>query len=371
MSAAESYQFYGDTIDVVYYSTTGYKHATLNKSVNNYVYSRPSGDTEANLFSDAPAWVTSTNLQWVVYGASLSDYSLDPTYLGVSIEPNVHFSDCNALRFACAGYLANTTVSSQAYDGSFIRVSGQSELIYSNSSYTVNNVFPYWKIDRGNGAFRVLPVWCDYTSDTLANVSLLQVGLNGVRLDNTRLNIYLSCPLVNDTAYGGTGVVTGTVAPSTGTDINVNVDVDLHETNGLLSGIIDAVDGLIDGLIGLFVPSEEDLEDWCDDMDDLLHDHLGGMYEAVELIDDTYDGYGSVTAVNSFHVDACNIPLAGSTLTLGNWDVPLKTEALPPAFYDALAYIIDFLAVAAFVNMLRRKLEIILNPDSEVVETDG
>lgn len=253
LSVQESYEFYGNSIDIVYYSTTGYKRATLNKSVNGYSYNRPSV-TDTIVGTNIPDWVKSPDLTWVVYGASLSDYSPDPQYLGVEITPNVHFADCTGLRFACAGYLASTTVSSAAYDDSFINLHGLTDLRYSNSAYRDGDIYPYWRIDRGNGAFRVMPVWCDYQNQTISNVSLMKIGLNGVRLDGQRLNIYLSCPLVNDGATGGTGIVTGTTAPSQG-DINVNVDLDetnelIGESNTLIGRIIDFLHYIGETIVG-------------------------------------------------------------------------------------------------------------------------
>lgn len=371
MTAQEAYAFYGDTLDIVYYSSTGYKHATLNKSVNGYVYNRPSGDTEVNSFPDVPDWVKSTSLDWVVYGASISDYSLDPSYLGINITPNVHFTDCNALRFAAAGYLANTEVSSQAYDDSFIRVSGLTDLRFSNSPYAVNNVFPHWRIDRGNGSFRIAPVWCDYTSDTLTNVNLLQIGLNGCRLDNTRLNVYLSCPLVNDTAYGATGTVVSTSTPTTQTgvngDINVNVDVDMEETNGLLDSILDGISGLVDGIADIFIPEDGILESFENDLAELLQDTFGGVESdmLINVIEDllTHGATESVT------FPAINVP--GTNFHINSYSVPLKPASTQlHSFYDAVALALDLVATIAVLNQIFDKMKAVVVGE-KVVELEN
>lgn len=262
----EAYDFYGDSLSGVYYSSTGYKNITLIPSVNHYYYYR---NTNQLCGTDVPEWVTARSLNYVVYAAEARDFSQNPSYLGLSISPNVHFTNCNSLRIAACSYLSNSsTVSSSAYTESFIRVFGQTELRYTNYPYIQNDTYPYWQITRGGSDFRILPVWAEYNSDTLSNVSLLQIGFNGCRLDNGHLYVYLSCPLVNDGATAETGVVTGTSSGSGSSGTTVNVD--MTQTNSLLSSISSAISSLcqsiLDGLVALFVPSEGFFDDLLDQL---------------------------------------------------------------------------------------------------------
>lgn len=366
MSVNDAYAFYGSSIDCVYYSTTGYKHVTLVPSSNHYSYSL---QLNPEIYGeDIPTWLNTSNLNYVVYYAVVNDFSNNPSYLGISINPNVNFSDCTALRFCAASYLGSYTTSSQAYDESFIKLYGATELRYTNTPYIKDNIFPYMYILRGNNSrFRVQPVWCDYSSDTLSTVSMMQVGFNGCHLDGNEIDVYLSCPLVNDTAVPGTGIVTGTSSPSGGSS------ADLTETNGLISSVISAITNLpntiMQGLHNLFIPDDDFMDEFKDDMQDLLEDHLGGLYEAVTLLTDMFDDLPSVTAKQSIYIPACHIPLAGVDFVLGDWTVPLKVSGLPNIFYEGIAFITDFLATMAFLNMCRRKLEIFLNPDSEVIQS--
>lgn len=200
-------------------------------------------------------------------------------------------------------------------------------------------------------------------------------GNYGMTDNSNRYALCIGLPYISSDASGATG----TLPPeSSGTDINVNVNVDMSETNekldeqtGILQSIKQGIQGIFDtiknALVSVFVPDSDFMDDFKDDMQDLLSDHLGGLYQAISAIDDIFDRFVEARAKGSIHIDAVQIPLAGETLTLGNWDVPLKQDGLS-LLYDGIAFIIDFLAVAAFLNMCRNKLEIFLNPDSEVIQ---
>lgn len=365
LTPQEAYAFYGDTIQAVYYSTSGYKSVTLNASANRYSYYKTNISGQ-----DVPSWLNNSDLRFVYYGAQVSDYSLNPSYLGLDISPNAHFSDCTALRFAAAGYLGGTSVSAASYDASFINIYAGGQLRFENGLFvTSNNLYPEIYLSRGGGSWSNNLVWADYTSDTVGDVSLVRVGLNGTRTDGGYLGVYLLCPLVNDAAVTGTGVITGTTdttAPSGGSD------VDLTETNGLIGRVIQAVQSLgqsiLDGLKGLFIPDDDFMDQFSEDMDELAHDHLGGLYEAEQILVDMFGDFDQVTAKNEIYIPVAHIPLAGADLVLGDWHVPLKVSGLPAILYEGIAFIIDFLALMAFLSMCRRKLEVFLVPESEAIK---
>ena len=94
------------------------------------------------------------------------------------------------------------------------------------------------------------------------------------------------------------------------------------------------------------------------------------MYEAVATLDDFWDQFQNIQAKQEIYIPACHIPLVGTDFVLGDWHVPLKPTGIPQILYTSLALIVDFLAIMSFLKMCRNKLEIFLNPDSEVVESD-
>lgn len=365
LTPQEAYAFYGDSIQAVYYSQSGYKSVTLQPSSNRYSYYLQGSITG----QDVPAWLQNTSLRYVYYGAQVSDYSLNPSYLGLDIAPNVHFADCTALRFAACGYLGNIHVASASYEASFINIYAGGQLRYENGLYTDSNgYYPEIHLSRGGGDWTNSLVWADYQGDTVMNVSMVRVGLNGTRTDGGWLGVYLLCPLVNDAAVTGTGVITGT----TETTAPSGSDVDLTETNGLIGRVIQAVQNLassiLDGLKGIFIPDDDFMNEFKDDMQTLLEDHLGGLYEAEQIMVDSFGQLPNVVAKSEIYIPPVTLNLAGGNFKIGDWHVPLKVDGLPAALYEGIAFIIDFLCLAAFLRMCRNKLEIFLNPDSEVVK---
>ena len=194
------------------------------------------------------------------------------------------------------------------------------------------------------------------------------VHFDGLRSDN-RAHIFIGviCPYVDGDFSNEPAVTT---APSGTGDINVNVD--MTETNGLLDRILAAIQGIaqsiLDGIKGLFIPDDDFMDGFKDDMSDLLENHLGGLYEAEQIMTDAFGRFPEVAAKSEIYIPPVNLSLAGTTMKLGDWHVPLKVSGIPAVLYDGIAFIIDFLCLAAFLRMCRNKLEIFLNPDSEVVK---
>lgn len=373
MTPTEAYAFYGDSISCTYYNGSDYVNATLVPSSSRRVYYRAStGDVYGQ---DFPSWLgADSNMQYVYYYCVASDYSSNPSYLGLDISPNVHFSGCTDFRFAAFAYCGNNRVpnTSAGYSDSFIYVNN---LRFSNAqNVSAAGWYPAIPMTRSgsSGVWSCFGVWADFHSDVITSANLLRVGFNGARLDGNELGVYLSLPQYNT----GATPETGTAVPGTTTTTSAGSsggDVNLTETNGLISSVISAITNLpntiMQGLRNLFIPDDDFMDDFKDDMQDLLEDHLGGLYEAVTLLTDMFDDLPSVTAKQSIYIPACHIPLAGTDFVLGDWTVPLKVSGLPNIFYEGIAFITDFLATMAFLNMCRRKLEIFLNPDSEVIQS--
>ena len=275
MTGEEAYDFYGDSIQATYYSTSGYKNVTLTPSSNRYVYYYSSATTfSENLF---PEWGYSSTIPYVSYSAHVTDYSQNPSYLGFDISPNVHFSNCNAIRLCATTYAgASGTSISSSYSESFFDISDGHTLRYTNTPLIKSDgTYSILGLTRGSGNFRTMPVFLDYQSDTLGDVSLLRIGFNGARTDSNYICLYISAPLINDTAVGNSGISSG----SSGGSTIINNNVDMTETNSLLdrikSGISGLGDGLsnlgtsiLDGIKSIFVPSEGFMDDQIQEVKD-------------------------------------------------------------------------------------------------------
>lgn len=357
MTPAETRLIFGDSFDGKYYNGNDYVSVTFRYAGNTSVDSSDWTDPDGYFVQGRDV---------LIYSASASGVNSNASYVTVDVTPQYSLFDFDTL-YTNIGVTNAYTQNVSAYQTPFWTwfIDGQTVRFEGSSTIPASGQFPQ-VILRNSTSRKYIFCPVKYTNQSTVSGYSLRAGFYGASTYSSTLTVYIACPYITDGATGETGTFT-TTSGGSGGDVNVNVDIDLEETNGLLDGILDVLGGLGDMLLGLFIPSEEFLEDWVEAMQQLLEDHLGGLYEAIDEITSSFSGFSSVTAKQSFHVDACNIPLAGATLTLGNWDVPLKTAALPQIFYDALAYLIDFLATAAFLNMCKRKIELFLNPDNEVV----
>lgn len=365
MTASETRSFIGDTIDITYFNGSS------------YVDSVASYDTTVSFtteYSTNPVdYVVSSGNLWLRYSFTHSDINSNVNYITFSARPRYSIYDTEYLytAFACR---ANSSISIAAYQapqsnwyigGSGLHFENQNAFsssssgIYASIGYTgLTGFAPYVPIMHSQSStFSAYSIDATFYGPISGSVGYF----------------FVMCPYVSSGTSGASGTFSSASSGSSTTIAGSGTD--LTETNGLIGRVItaigSAVSSVIDGIAGLFVPDDEFLEDWVDGMKTLLSDHLGGLYQAIDLLTDFYDVYQGVTVKQSIHVDTVSIPLAGTSFTLGGWDMPLKVTGLPAVLYDGIAYIVDFLAVMMFLKMCRNKLEIILNPDSEVVQNDN
>lgn len=364
MTLSETQQFIGDQIPVRYFNGSDYVDAVATYAGQKQ---NPSGFTE---YSDSPVGFVSSAPIWLMYTCSLPGANSNNDYIEFHLEPSYSIFDteyiytCYAFSSASQISTVFTSPNSDWYIGGVITH-------FANSSASTNSSSKAWL--RGSSNSSGSDQYCSYipivhssaTKFSAYSIDCEFQGNSSYR-GNGYYTLYVMAPYVSGDATGASG----TFAPdqSGSGNINVNVDVDMDETNGLLDDIKQGIAGIGNTILGLFVPDDEFMEAWVDDMQDLLSDHLGGLYEAVASLEDFWQQFENVQAKSAIHIGECRLPLAGSELVLGNWDVPLKPSGIPQVLYTSLALIIDFLAVMAFLRMCRNKLEIFLNPNSEVIK---
>lgn len=359
MTPAEALQTFGETIDCQYYNGSTYAASTF---TYNGVWSSAYGDHSGG------SW-TYEGTQFLEYTSNVEP-SVNPQYITFDISPLYSLFDTLQIHTViCLSTGSQNSVSTVYQSPSWDWIyDGQQYHLENSSEGDISGQYAYIRSD-GQG-FTFVPA--DFTSARLASGYSYRAVFSGNQA-NYPCRLLIGLPYVSADASGSQGTFT-----TSGSDINVNVNVDMSETNskldeqtGILQQIKQGISGILDtiknALVSVFVPDDDFMDEFKTDMQTLLSEHLGGLYQAVSAIDDIFDRFGEARAKGSIHIDAVNIPLAGETLTLGNWDVPLKVDGLS-LLYDGVAFIIDFLAVAGFLNMCRKKLEIFLNPDSEVIQ---
>lgn len=371
LTTQEALQFIGSSIPVTYYDGSGYSQTTATYdgvvTCENEVSENPVG------YVLSPDGVAST--QYLHYTIPAVGANNNNSYVTFNLQPTYSLFDtsmvytCFALSYSISGLASYQSPQANFYIGGSIHHYENQSLQNSGSSARARLVF-----GSGTQIKNCTYVPISFSSQSTFSAYAVDCSFYGNGGSGVR-HFYIMIPYVSNNASGASGTFDtsgGQTGGSTGSgDINVNVDVDMTETNGLLGRIEIILSGIVDDIKGLFIPDDEFLSDWVDDMKDLLEDHLGGLYQAVTLLDTFWDQFQLVTAKQAIDIPACSVPLAGSTFTLGPYSVPLKVSGLPSVLYDGIAYIIDFLAVMAFIKMCRNKLEIFLNPDSEVVQNDN
>lgn len=152
---------------------------------------------------------------------------------------------------------------------------------------------------------------------------------------------------------------------------------EVEQTNGLLQSIIggitsikDAIVNLpatignfiIDGIKSLFVPTEEDLEEWKDKFDTFWFDHLGFIYQLPGYVVDLCKSiYNSVDAPhNTVEIPLFEVDFGEANFSFGGYDVDLVPEGFG-GIVAVLKVIVNIVCTLAFVNVGLRYFERILS----------
>lgn len=147
-----------------------------------------------------------------------------------------------------------------------------------------------------------------------------------------------------------------TTAPSGTGDINVNVDVDLTETNGLLGSILDALSSLgssiVNGIKNIFLPDQDDIVNWKLTIVNILNETFGGIPELEEQLKNAISSIFSATARETVRFEGIKVPAAAGqpeAVIVPAQDVPLKPSGFGDLFSWAEMFI-NILATIAVAN---------------------
>lgn len=130
--------------------------------------------------------------------------------------------------------------------------------------------------------------------------------------------------------------------------------------------ITDLGNVLLDGIKGLFIPSEESITDLKEDFEEVLADRFGAVYESAEVIDNFASAFfnqGQVVSAAEhsgiIHFPEVTVDLVDTPFTFGGWDVDIIPDQFD-SIISLLKIAIDIVCTFAFVNALRKKLEVVL-----------
>ena len=164
------------------------------------------------------------------------------------------------------------------------------------------------------------------------------------------------------------GEASGVIGEGTNTT-PINVTINIENDNTSLVGRI------LSGIASIFIPDDEFMNEFTEDLQEEFADHLGGVSEAIELLDEQADYFRNAVAVNTVYFPGLEMEFDGQDYTIiQSQDVelrPANTSSGLKELWDAVAFAVDVVAVLAVLNMLQTKYEIFLNPDGEVIDYDS
>lgn len=302
----------------------------------------------------------------------------NPQYITVDVRPRYSFFDTEYIAQMCGltcGTVPGTSVYSPpswrwhtSYNGDTIV---ENQLTANSAYYAICNV----SINNTQQHFTFIDAVFDRQSTFSAYSD--RALFYGNAAVNGYVYLILTCPTISDTSTMASGTGAGTTGSGSSGDLNVTVDVDMSETNGWLSDIADILSGLVDAIVGIFIPDENDLLQWLDDMHDMLREHFGSFIDAMAIIDEVFDAVhedsasGTAPGTSDISVTSSVISLPrdytvsayGVTFTFlaRDWQMPL----VPAGFSAFLSLFKDFqkiLYLLLFVNMINDKLHHYLSP---------
>ena len=248
MTPAEFREILGDDLVCEYFNGSEYVEAHFYYAYSDTgLYFRDSEQTDLHSYS------------FLKYTSALPNLSYSNTSITVRLQPKFSITDTQIINsfigLRCQYGVSDTSYNPSVWDWNF----NGSTIHFTSPSYEGN----YRNSYIGGNNFCTIPV--QISSDQVSSGYSFDVKFYGAG-SSTNAQLIIGCPYISSDA----SVVEGTLPPDSGGgvgsgDINVSVDVDMSETNGILGSIWDSITGIpdliLDGLTSLFVPSSGYFED--------------------------------------------------------------------------------------------------------------
>lgn len=282
MTPTETRTMIGDTIPVTYYN--GSDFVTVNAL---YVNSFTDDSSYPQYLIGGSAAIVGGQT-FIYYQFTANDIVTDPSYITCDIDFNYSFFDCE--------FFYSWVLFSHGYGGSAVGDYYQSPSVdgfYNGESFHIENNqtlngYHDWlkvRIPAYNLQGEYVPIELS-SQNAGAGYITRAVFYGGGSSYFGDHYICIACPYVSDNTYGSEGTFTETTVTSTpsGSDIIVNVDVDMSETNGLLGGITSLIQSIHDAIFGEPVEAPEAVETAPDlDYDQALDDAADIMEDIPDI----------------------------------------------------------------------------------------
>lgn len=198
-----------------------------------------------------------------------------------------------------------------------------------------------------------LRVWLDGLESGLSNVSnaisTLQTEINAY-ITNMRDDIVDNLKTLADSVINLPGTVFGYFEES------------INNIKSTLSDVYDAVTSIpediynfiIDALEYLFIPSEDSLNLFYDNMTTLFSTRFGALYESIVLVRDYFSTFVDCASTEYIEVEVMEFDLMGYIFSFGGWTVDLVPDGLE-YLQETCKFAIDCVCTCLVINTLTDK----------------
>lgn len=358
MTVSDTLQFIGSEIPVTYYNGSDYVTTSAL-----YDTSVTPNFTE---YSENPVdFVTSGS--WLVYTFTASS-NTSPNFITVSLQPTYSLFDttCVYTTFALS---RPSNISAATYQSPQCNwyIGGSIHNFYNSAkTSSESGVYSYLHRDyyiSGHRDFSYIPIAFSSQSTFSAYAVDCAFYGNSKGITDNSYVFLVQCPYVSSGASGASGTFT-TVSSGSGGGTDINVNVDMSETNSLLENIFDGISGIGDVILHVFFPEEAELIDFASDLVDLIEDSFSGYEESQDILDDIKSCILDTSTTASLTFPAISIPHT-------SFQLPARTVnlSIDDGLLEWVRLAIDLVATCAFINLIRLKIDEVIH-GKVVVESD-
>lgn len=364
MTASDTFALFGDSIPVTYFNGTDY--VTVN-ATNDF-----GGVTKFGTLV-----VDGVSVPVVFYQVlNIGDLNSNASYITLQLAPQYSIYDSYFI-YQCCGMSSYSTIASANFSapswlfhvaGSDIQYEGVADSGLYTSEFDLAYFFgSYWASTYMNH------VWVDYEgqSETFGYSKRIRFfGNTASQFDN--VVFFLSCPYISGDAFGSSGTPASSGSGSGGSG-DVNVNIDMSETNSILSGLAGSI---VNGILGLFVPSQEDFEEFVQDARDTFSDAFDPVFPSVTVISSVFDDILEQSEDSSqafITLEQASFSVGGGTFKFPPDRVDgqlYKVPLIPDGFgwfADIVKGVVDIVCTIAVLNTIKTKFELFLNPAAETI----
>lgn len=359
MTSSEALQVFGDTISAKYFNGTDYVDIEYRYQFVGSI---------SSVYSDTSFESVYEGASFLLYATPTIYPSSNPDYITFDIKPQYSIFNTTQIHTFIAlngaDYALGSAYQSPSWDwivnGSSLHAENSATYDGAKSYFYYSDYWTFVPFDfRAQNAFSAYSIRATFHGNsTYGGNSWLAIGI----------------PYVDVDAEGepGTGSLGSSGSGGSGGDINVSVDVDMSETNGLLGTLIDAVKGIgtfiIDGLQSLFVPKDGVIDNFYNTLLNLFYEVFAPYKDVHDLLDQLQEDLLSNSAMETVTFPQISVP--GTDFSIGPYQVALKPAAGQMAdFYATLRTMFNVLATILVVNMLITRIKAILVGE-QVVEVE-